>query len=210
MRRKLALVMAGVLLVGTAACSQTSTQLAKTSRDDSVEVWHRMSMASDLPSLESAGDGYQRRNPGVTLNLHAISSTTDTYLNALETSVEEGKAPCMAQVPSTSVAKLAHHGVLSPSTPSSTATSTTAARCRGLRTRGGHTGFRWTPPRWSSSTIPTPGPRPMCQLPRIGRSSAPRPRFWRLRVRRCQICRLRKPGGWQRCPTPQDHHGSSR
>ena len=112
MRRKLALVMAGVLLVGTAACSQTSTQLAKTSRDDSVEVWHRMSMASDLPSLESAGDGYQRRNPGVTLNLHAISSTTDTYLNALETSVEEGKAPCMAQVPSTSVAKLAHHGVL--------------------------------------------------------------------------------------------------
>ena len=112
MRRKLALVVAGVLLVGTAACSQTSTPLAKPSRDDSVEVWHRMSMASDLPSLESAGDGYQRRNPGVTLNLHAISSTTDTYLNTLETSVEEGKAPCMAQVPSTSVAKLAHHGVL--------------------------------------------------------------------------------------------------
>ena len=49
MRRKLALVMAGVLLVGTAACSQTSTPLAKTSHDDSVEVWHRMSMASDLP-----------------------------------------------------------------------------------------------------------------------------------------------------------------
>ncbi|MGK2310383.1 ABC transporter substrate-binding protein [Cutibacterium sp. V947] len=112
MRRTLALLVAGLLLVGTVGCAQTLTPLAKPSPDDSVEVWHRMSMAPDLPSLESAGDEYQRRHPGVTLNLHAIFSTTDKYLTALETSVEEDKAPCMAQVPSRSVARLAHDGVL--------------------------------------------------------------------------------------------------
>ncbi|WCC80104.1 extracellular solute-binding protein [Cutibacterium equinum] len=112
MRPKLALVVAGVLLVGAAACSRASIPFAKHSSDNSVEVWHRMSMGSDLPSLESAGHEYQRRNPGVNLSVHAMSSTTEEYLATLETSVEEGKAPCMAQVPSASVAKLAHDGML--------------------------------------------------------------------------------------------------
>ncbi|MDO4412683.1 ABC transporter substrate-binding protein [Cutibacterium sp.] len=105
MRRALALVTVGVLLLGAAACSKPGST-------DSVAVWHRMSMTPDLPSLESVGEEYQRRNPSVKVHLRAMSSPTDDYLTSLESSVDKGTAPCMAQVPSTSVPELAHDGVL--------------------------------------------------------------------------------------------------
>ncbi|MSS44827.1 extracellular solute-binding protein [Cutibacterium sp. WCA-380-WT-3A] len=111
-RRRLALVTAGVLVTSMAACSQASSPMAPPSFDNAVDVWHRMSMAPGLPSLENAGDEYQRRNPGVNLNVHAISATTDTYLTMVESAVAAGKGPCMAQVPEASVEKLAHDGVL--------------------------------------------------------------------------------------------------
>lgn len=149
-----------------AACGSRRTGMG--GADDEVTLWHRLTDPDDATvTVSDVVTEFNRRHPGLTVSALQRSEEDAAYLDALRSSVKDGRGPDIAQVPSSHVSSLAVDGLLADVTAEaeqyrdsfpvgSMARAVYDGRTRGLPVDSSPLLLCWEPQSWTQAEVQPP------------------------------------------------------